>query len=250
MTRGNFVVLYKGDVYMSIQFNGDMYPSGNGKFVYEMMKHIKTIDDLKKAVKYFDEHVFGYEDVENIEMIKGDPDFSVDYFKVYNSDYLYIKNLDDTDHTIISKEPPHEKITIKPGEIQIWDFGNFEEPDENELRFDEYDEKVIGFSQTKSAVNGNDEITATAKTLIKDIFDRLSAIMKSKYKNDEEKIPKNYVFWNKTFFTNTEYFFVYDDIYIYWDGNIDNKFRVTSRCEVTVKDIVKMYDECRKSIED
>ena len=34
MTKGNFVLIENGKIYMSMQFNGDMYPSCNGKYVY------------------------------------------------------------------------------------------------------------------------------------------------------------------------------------------------------------------------
>lgn len=62
MTRGNFVLITNTANWMSIQFNGDMYPSCNGKFVYHMftdealqslIEHIEKSNDFSdNASKY------------------------------------------------------------------------------------------------------------------------------------------------------------------------------------------------------
>lgn len=54
MTRGNFVLITNTANWMSIQFNGDMYPSCNGKFVYHMLESVETYDDLAAAILKFD----------------------------------------------------------------------------------------------------------------------------------------------------------------------------------------------------
>lgn len=61
MTRGNFVLITNTANWMSIQFNGDMYPSCNGKFVYHMLESVETYDDLAAAILKFDGECFGYE---------------------------------------------------------------------------------------------------------------------------------------------------------------------------------------------
>ena len=43
MTRGNFLLITDTANWMSIQFNGDMYPSCNGKFVYHMLESVEKI---------------------------------------------------------------------------------------------------------------------------------------------------------------------------------------------------------------
>lgn len=55
MTRGNFLLITDTANWMSIQFNGDMYPSCNGKFVYHMLESVETYDDLAAAILKFDE---------------------------------------------------------------------------------------------------------------------------------------------------------------------------------------------------
>lgn len=59
MTRGNFVLITNTANWMSIQFNGDMYPSCNGKFVYHMLESVETYNDLAAAILKFDEERFG-----------------------------------------------------------------------------------------------------------------------------------------------------------------------------------------------
>ena len=42
MTRGNFVLIEDGKVYVSIQFNGNMQPGYNGKFVYYLLQKLDS----------------------------------------------------------------------------------------------------------------------------------------------------------------------------------------------------------------
>lgn len=89
MTRGNFLLITDTANWMSIQFNGDMYPSCNGKFVYHMLESVETYDDLAAAILKFDEERFGYADMHDADLapasISDDIDFSKDYFAIYNS---------------------------------------------------------------------------------------------------------------------------------------------------------------------
>lgn len=143
MTRGNFLLITDTANWMSIQFNGDMYPSCNGKFVYHMLESVETYDDLAAAILKFDEERFGYADMHDADLapasISDDIDFSKDYFAIYNSDYLYIKNASNKDCTIIAKNGV--KQTIKPGEIQIWNYGNLVALDDEVLEELELDDK-------------------------------------------------------------------------------------------------------------
>lgn len=54
MTRGNFLLITDTANWMSSQFNGDMYPSGNGKIVYHMLESVKNYNDLTAAILKFD----------------------------------------------------------------------------------------------------------------------------------------------------------------------------------------------------
>lgn len=154
MTRGNFLLITNTANWMSIQFNGDMYPSGNGKIVYHMLESVETYDDLEVAILKFDKERFGYsyeygEDL-TPKQISDNINFSEDYFAVYNSDYLYIKNASDKECTIIAKNGV--KQTIKPGEIQIWNYGNLVALDDEvleELELDDTKKKFVYGEQQK-----------------------------------------------------------------------------------------------------
>ena len=83
MTRGNFVLITNTANWMSIQFNGDMYPSYNGKFVYHMLESVETYDDLAAAILKFDKERFGYSyeygrDLLTPKQISDDINFSED----------------------------------------------------------------------------------------------------------------------------------------------------------------------------
>lgn len=125
MTRGNFVLITDEGVFASIQFNGDMYPSYNGRYVYNILKKVETFEEFKAAIKRFNEKRFRYgeEEVNTLERYSN-LDFSDDYYGRYNSDYLYIKNISSSEYVIT---PRTKKATrsIKPNEIQIWNFGYF-----------------------------------------------------------------------------------------------------------------------------
>lgn len=71
MTRGNFLLITDTANWMSIQFNGDMYPSCNGKFVYHMLESVETYDDLAAAILKFDEERFGYADMHDADLAPG-----------------------------------------------------------------------------------------------------------------------------------------------------------------------------------
>ena len=185
MTRGNFVLITNTANWMSIQFNGDMYPSGNGKIVYHMLESVKNYNDLTTAILKFDKERFGYsyeygEDI-TPKSISDNIDFSKDYYAVYNSDYLYIKNASDKDCTIIAKNEMEK--TIKPGEIQVWNFGCLVQPDAEDLELNDDEKKfVYGERQTEAKVDSLNDRLQT-------IFDECDSLLENLPKSitDEEK---------------------------------------------------------------
>lgn len=145
MTRGNFVLITNEGNWISIQFNGDMYPSYNGKIVYHMLENINTYDELAAAILKFDRERFGYsyEDDTDItpERISDTIDFSKDYFSVYNSDYLYIKNASNKEDIIVDCDGVQK--TIQPDEIQVWNYGRFIQPEYEDLKLNEDERKFV-----------------------------------------------------------------------------------------------------------
>ena len=185
MTRGNFVLITNTANWMSIQFNGDMYPSCNGKIVYHMLESVKNYNDLTAAILKFDKERFGYSYEYGEDMtpksISDNIDFSKDYYAVYNSDYLYIKNAYDKDCTIIAKNEMEK--TIKPGEIQVWNFGCLVQPDAEDLELNDDEKKfVYGERQTEAKVDSLNDRLQT-------IFDECDSLLENLPKGlaDEEK---------------------------------------------------------------
>lgn len=196
MTRGNFLLITNTATWMSIQFNGDMYPSCNGKIVYHMLESVETYDDLTAAILKFDKERFGYSYEYGEDMtpksISDNIDFSKDYYAVYNSDYLYIKNASDKDCTIIAKNEMEK--TIKPGEIQVWNFGCLVQPDAEDLELNDDEKKfVYGERQTEAKVDSLNDRLQT-------IFDECDSLLENLPKSitDEEKeiLPPVVVLWS------------------------------------------------------
>ena len=62
MTRGKFVLITEDQVHISIEFNGDMYPSGYGIEVMNRLKKVYTSDDFISGVTEFNKENFQYKD--------------------------------------------------------------------------------------------------------------------------------------------------------------------------------------------
>ena len=161
-----------------------------------MLESVETYDDLAAAILKFDEERFGYADMHDADLapasISDDIDFSKDYFAIYNSDYLYIKNASDKECTIIAKNEMEQ--TIKPGEIQVWKFGCLVQPDAKDLELND-DEKIFvyGERQTEARVDSlNDRLQA--------IFEECDSFLENLPKglSDEEKeiLPPVAVLWS------------------------------------------------------
>lgn len=199
MTRGNFLLITNTANWMSIQFNGDMYPSCNGKIVYHMLESVETYDDLAAAILKFDKERFGYsyeygEDL-TPKSISDNIDFSKDYYAVYNSDYLYIKNASDKECTIITKNEMEQ--TIKPGEIQIWNDGNLVALDDEvleELELDDNEKKFVSGEQQKETEESSFD------DRLRVIFEECDSLLENLPKGltDEEKeiLPSVVTLWS------------------------------------------------------
>lgn len=122
-------------------------------------------------------------------------DFSKDYYAVYNSNYLYIKNASDKECTIIAKNEMER--TIKPGEIQIWNYGNLVALDDEvpeELELDDNEKKfVYGEQQKETEESSFDD-------RLRVIFEECDSLLENLPKglSDEEKeiLPPVVVLWS------------------------------------------------------
>ena len=100
MTKGTFVIFTQDAVYLTTEFNGDMYFDGHGELVAAKMQEIHTPAELLAFAKKFNQKKFHYPE-EQIALKRVSPDIfayedmldmQTDYFKKYFSDYIYIAN--------------------------------------------------------------------------------------------------------------------------------------------------------------
>ena len=123
---------------------------------------------------------------------RDDIDFSKDYFAIYNSDYLYIKNASNKDCTIIAKNGV--KQTIKPEEIQVWNFGCLAQPDAKDLELND-DEKrfVYGEQQTEAKV---DSLNDRLQTIFEECDSLLENLPKGLTNDEKEILSPVVVLWS------------------------------------------------------
>jgi len=129
MTRGKFVLITEDQVYISIEFNGDMYPSGHGIEVMNRLKKVHTPDDFISEVTGFNKENFQYKDkliyTESLAWFKKFKDFRIDYFDHWFSDWLYFKNVSGKDWAFITRGGK-ERIVVD-GEMAAFTFGHHPE---------------------------------------------------------------------------------------------------------------------------
>lgn len=100
MTRGMAILLMKGYVMTSLQFNGDVYPDGYGDEFINKLSKVKDDTDFDIFINEFNDLHFGYD---NDEVTFGHPNevlYSEDNIvnlinlsSRFNSDWIFFKNL-------------------------------------------------------------------------------------------------------------------------------------------------------------
>ena len=193
MTKGNFVLITDTANWMSTQFNGNMYPSGNGKLAYHMLESVKTYDDLTAIILKFDKKYFGYSNEYGVDLapksISDDINFSEDYFAIYNSDYLYIKNASNKKCFIVDREGMTREI--QPGEIQVWNYGRLVQPDAEDLELDD-DEKKFVYGSEPEDTSFNDSL----QTIFEECDSLLENLPKGLTDDEKEILPPVVVLWS------------------------------------------------------
>lgn len=128
MTRGQIAIITGDDmVRTSTEFNGDMYVEGHGLEVIKRLRRVNDLETYEKEVKEFNKENFEYSDTPLTFQHNGNNmlDMSEEtYFDKWFSDYVYIKNLTDTTHTI--KDYKGGNFTIAPNQIAVICFGELE----------------------------------------------------------------------------------------------------------------------------
>lgn len=128
MTRGTLAIVSNDGLYISTEFNGDMYLSGNGKDAIKCLETVDDIEDFDPAIREFNESHHKYDDEEMTCKIYDSSkylDMSKDYFDTWFSDYVFIKNI--SDEQIIITERKGDLVKINPKEIVVFNFGKKED---------------------------------------------------------------------------------------------------------------------------
>lgn len=101
MTRGKILLVNDGKVYITTEFNGDMYPSGYGNDIIAAFKRNRfdTVEHFYEFVGSFNRRNFGYS--EEIIRIKEISELDINQNW---TDYLYVINLTNKDFIIITKD--------------------------------------------------------------------------------------------------------------------------------------------------
>ena len=126
MTRGKFVLITEKAVYVSTEFNGDMYPDGHGLDVMNALKDVNSVYDFNFEVSTFNSNTFEYGEKlvykETLAWFEKAKDFRKAYYDNWFSDFLYIKNL--TGKVIVFTLDDGSKRAVIPFEVAPFNFGN------------------------------------------------------------------------------------------------------------------------------
>ena len=140
MTRGQLAIIEKGGVMTSIEFNGDMYmPSrkwhGYGQKAINALKRANDRATYQYEVAKFNKDNHHYNDCDRLTYKLGLSalNFTKDYFDVWFSDYIYIKNITTEDVKINTeirdksgKVIGNKEHTLKPKAIAVLCYGEME----------------------------------------------------------------------------------------------------------------------------
>jgi hypothetical protein len=149
MTRATLIVIDDKKYYNSCEFNGDGYPEGHGLLYMKIVEKITSVEEFKKIVEFFTKKLWfsgeyahrGGEDMTTVYEGKKNKifntrsvnakyvDFTKDYFDLFFSDWVFIKNLSkDTiaflcKRNFASKTEEAELVLLKPNEQIAFNFG-------------------------------------------------------------------------------------------------------------------------------
>lgn len=135
MTRGKMILITDKAVLISTEWNGDMYPEGNGIDAFKRMLRVNSLGTFLMEVTEFNTEYFNYENElvyeESLEWLDKAKDFSEGYYDNWFSDWLYIKNISskpiifkakiDID---LAEAPATEDRVIMPDEVSVFNFGS------------------------------------------------------------------------------------------------------------------------------
>jgi hypothetical protein len=127
MTRGTLAIISDNNkMFISIEFNGDMYLSGYGIDAIKCLENVDTEDDFEDAVRDFDAGHHRYNEKQmilEIKDIKPYLDMTKNYFDNWFSDYVFLKNV--STEIVTVTDAGNDTIKICPDEIAVFNFGKY-----------------------------------------------------------------------------------------------------------------------------
>ena len=129
MTRGQLAIITDRGIMTSIEFNGDMYlDGGHGEDAITALKNSTDIASYQYEVAKFnvEHHHYNDCDRQTYELGISALDFTKDYFDVWFSDYIYIKNLKKEKVELITETRDKlgnptgtKKVQLAPNEVAV-----------------------------------------------------------------------------------------------------------------------------------
>lgn len=175
MTRGTLVLIMNNAIISSCEFNGDMYPDGHGKVVYDLLKEVKSKEDFEKVVKDFNDECFQYKDnlfyKKDLKWFEQAKSLSHAYYDNWFSDWLFFKNI--SDDSVIITDCNGKKIEIQPDGVYAFNFGN--DPDTE-------DKKYLGMEINEADEESKaDEVEENEEDIIDSVIEEIGEQVKKGY---------------------------------------------------------------------
>ena len=135
MTKGKLVLLTDDSIYVSVEFNGDMFYRGHGRRVLELLYLVNSVEDFERCLKKFNAEAFQYPydeydddsyDCGLIEkhwfrFLKQPLYLRESYNYHWSSDYLYIRNISGFPVSVFCKRMD---IEIENNQTGVFYFGD------------------------------------------------------------------------------------------------------------------------------
>lgn len=154
MTRGTAYALFTDGVFSSIEFNGDMYPDGNGDMFMEILSDVTCKEEFESAMSFFNDTVFRYEEdnftfeEENLLSKDNIIDMRKEKYGLFFSDWIFIKNNMGEDIMVVTKES--KEVIIPDGEYARFNFRTY--VSEEKIRKIQSLEKVLSSLKSEREV--------------------------------------------------------------------------------------------------
>ena len=123
MTRGTMFLIKDQKIYYHDEFNGGMGLDTYGLEAINILENSNDINSFKRNVMFFNKNHHNYDsfNFHTDKITDKKLNLSRNYYDFWFSDYIYIKNLDNT--PVIFNDDNNEKITVNQNDVVAFHFG-------------------------------------------------------------------------------------------------------------------------------